>query len=201
MQRPKIMQSAVNLRATCSVDFSKMTKRHPQRVCRVCESEWLSWPLKNHLKKSLGGSRIDLPPISSKFHKLGLCSPLIPYRSSVDMMGYSAAAILAIICIGVADATNSGTTVQGWLLPSSWNKGTDYVVVLTSAKSPSQYGGYIWPGPDGTNAGISYSSPDGYQCEAKVNHLPPRSSLIVCVVALRSQLWHLRDTRVCQQVD
>lgn len=83
------------------------------------------------------------------------------------MMGYSAAAILAIICIGVADATNSGTTVQGWLLPSSWNKGTDYVVVLTSAKSPSQYGGYIWPGPDGTNAGISYSSPDGYQCEAK----------------------------------
>merc|ERR1711865_466916 len=83
-------------------------------------------------------------------------------------MGYSAAAILAIICIGAADATNTGTTVQGWLLPADWKQGKDYVVVQTSSKSVSQYGGYIFPGPEHASASsISYSSPDGYMCEAK----------------------------------
>jgi hypothetical protein len=99
------------------------------------------------------------------------------------MMGYSVAAILAIICIGAVDASNTGKTVEGWTVPSSWVQGRDYVVVKTSSGSNSQYSGYIFPGPDKTSgsSSVSYSSPDGYACEAKVDHLP-LAFLIACFV-------------------
>jgi len=84
------------------------------------------------------------------------------------MMAYSAAAILAVFCIGAVHSAGTGKIVQGWKVPAHWEQGSDYVVVKTSSGANSQYGGYIFPGPSALSASsVNYSSPDGYLCEAK----------------------------------
>merc|ERR1711965_806835 len=56
----------------------------------------------------------------------------------------------------------------GWNVPSSWRRGSEYVVVM-SGNDPSNYGGYIFPGPNpaSSSKSVAYASPDGFYCEAK----------------------------------
>jgi len=88
------------------------------------------------------------------------------------MSSATLALVAGVLCISYVAAQSSTNDLAGteWSVPTSWQKDKDYVVVRTAQQKASNYGGYIFPGPDPqavAKISIQYVSPDGFYCESK----------------------------------